>query len=112
MVFSIGWHFLGDRALAEDVAQEVFWELYRRLKEIQSAAHLTHWLRRVAVHRCIDQGRRKKFRREVALDEAFESTAREAPSDSLLLARLRETLAELSEKQRMVVVLRYQEDLG
>jgi RNA polymerase sigma-70 factor (ECF subfamily) len=112
MVFSIAWHFLGDRALAEDMAQEVFWELYQRLKEIQSAAHLTHWLRRVAVHRCIDQGRRKKSRRDVALDEAFESAAGESPPDSLLLAKLRETLAELSEKQRMVVVLRYQEDLG
>lgn len=116
MVFSIGWHFLGDRALAEDMAQEVFWELYQRLREIQSTAHLTHWLRRVAVHRCIDQGRRKKSRREVALDDteavAFESGTGDAPADSFLLARLRETVAGLPEKQRMVVVLRYQEELG
>ncbi len=112
MVFSIGWHFLGDRALAEDLAQEVFLELYRRLKEIQSTAHLTHWLRRVAVHRSIDQGRRRKFRQETALEEIQEPASGTAPPDSFLLARLRETVAKLPEKQRAVVVLRYQEDLG
>jgi RNA polymerase sigma-70 factor (ECF subfamily) len=112
MIFSIGWHFLGDRSLAEDLAQEVFLELYQGLAGIESAAHLTHWLRRVAVNRAIDYGRRKKFRRELALEEIHEPAAGEATADSFLSERLRQTLATLSDKQRMVVVLRYQEDLG
>jgi RNA polymerase sigma-70 factor (ECF subfamily) len=112
MVFSIGWHFLGDRAMAEDLGQEVFLELYQGLSGIQSAAHLTHWLRRVAVHRSIDQGRKKKFRRELALEEIHEPAAEGIPADSFLSERLRQTLAKLPEKQRMVVLLRYQEDLG
>src|SRR5256885_6325586 len=48
-VFSIGWHFFADRALAEDLAQEVFLQLYQGLPAIQSTSHLTHWLRRTAV---------------------------------------------------------------
>lgn len=112
MVFSIGWHFLNDHALAEDLAQEVFLELYQSISAIQSAAHLQHWLRRVAAHRSIDQGRRKKFRRELALEEAPEPPAADARSDSFLSERLRQTLARLSDKQRMVVLLRYQEELG
>ena len=60
MVFSICWHYLQDRALAEDVAQEVFLELYQKLSTLESAEHLTYWLRRVTVNRCIDQGRRKR----------------------------------------------------
>lgn len=111
-VFSIGWHFLGDRSQAEDLAQDVFLELYQGLAGIQSAAHLTHWLRRVAVNRSIDQGRRKKFRRELALEEIHEPAAEDAAADSFLSQRLRQTVAGLPEKQRMVVVLRYQEDLG
>jgi RNA polymerase sigma-70 factor (ECF subfamily) len=112
MIFSIGWHFLGDRALAEDVAQEVFLELYRRLSAMESAAHLTHWLRRVAVHRSIDLGRRKRFRKEVALEELHQPVNGDGPADSFLSARLRQALVRLPDKQRMMIVLRYQEDLG
>ncbi len=119
MVFSIAWHYLQDRSLAEDAAQEVFLELYQKVAAIQSAAHLRFWLRRVSVHRAIDQGRRKKYRRESDLEEMPEAVradgagpGRGAVQDPLLLKRLGQVLAGLPEKQRMMVVLRYQEDLG
>ena len=112
MVFSIALHYLQDRPLAEDVAQEVFLELYQSLGAIDSADHLTYWLRRVAVHRCIDQGRRKIHRRETALEGLPEPATESAVSDPALLRKLRETLEALPEKQRMMVVLRYQEELG
>lgn len=112
MVFSIAWHYLQDRSLAEDVAQEVFLELYRKISGIQSASHLTFWLRRVAVHRSIDQGRRHKNRREQPLEGLPEPTTHKAPKDPFLLRQLRRGLAKLPEKQRMMVLLRYQEDLG
>jgi RNA polymerase sigma-70 factor, ECF subfamily len=112
MVFSIGWHFLADKTLAEDLTQEVFCELWQNLSGINSAAHLTHWLRRVAVHSSIDQGRRKSVRREVALDEFREPKAGDAKGDAFLSERLRQTLATLPEKQRMVLLLRYQEGLN
>jgi RNA polymerase sigma-70 factor, ECF subfamily len=112
MVFSIAYHFLQDRALAEDLAQEVFLELYQNLDRIQSPAHLTYWLRRVVANRCIDQGRKKLRRRELALEEAPEPAVTDPPSDPLLLERLRQSLAGLPAKQRMVVILRFQEGLG
>lgn len=112
MVFSICWHFLADRALAEDLAQEVFLQLYQRLAAIQSASHLTHWLRRTTVHRCIDHSRRKHFRRESPLEEMQEMATGTAPADPFLHESLRQAVAQLREKQRMVVLLRYQEELG
>lgn len=112
MVFSIGWHYLQDRSLAQDVAQEVFLELYQKISDIQSPAHLKYWLRRVTVHRCIDQGRRRIHRRETELDGIREPATQSAMSDPALLGKLRQTVAALPEKQRMMVVLRYQEDLG
>lgn len=112
MVFSIGWHYLQDRGLAEDVAQDVFLELYQKLSTIESAEHLTYWLRRVTVNRCIDQGRRKKHRREQALEDAPEPASGDSHADPLLMGRLQQTVASLPERQRMMVVLRYQEGLG
>jgi len=111
MVFSICWHYLQDRALAEDVAQDVFLELYQKLSTLESAEHLTYWLRRVTVNRCIDQGRRKKNRQELAMDDVAEPAAIESHTDPLLTRKLQQTLELLPEKQRMVVILRYQEGL-
>ena len=114
MVFSIAYHFLHDRALAEDLAQEVFLELYQNLDRIESPVHLTYWLRRVTANRCIDQGRKKFRRRELALEDAPEPSApsQSQVSDPLLLERLQQSVAGLPERQRMVVILRFQEGLG
>jgi RNA polymerase sigma-70 factor, ECF subfamily len=112
MVFSIAYHYLQDRSLAEDLAQEVFLELYQSLDRMESPAHLTFWLRRVTANRCIDQGRKKFRRRELALEDAPEPAAADASVDPLLRERLQQSLAVLPEKQRMVVVLRFQEGLG
>ena len=111
MVFSIGWHFHADRALAEDLSQDVFLQLYQNIAAIESAGHLAHWLRRVAVHRCIDHSRRKYFRRESPLEETHEIAGRSSPADSFLSERLRQSVAQLGERQRMAIVLRYQEEL-
>ncbi|HSM85856.1 MAG TPA: RNA polymerase sigma factor [Candidatus Limnocylindrales bacterium] len=112
LVFSIALHYSQDRSLAEDLAQEVFLELYQNISAIQSADHMTYWLRRVTVNRCIDHGRRKKHRRESALEDSPEPATAETNSDPLLLDRLRQSLSALPERQRMMVVLRYQEGLG
>jgi RNA polymerase sigma-70 factor (ECF subfamily) len=38
----------GDRGLAEEIAQDVFLELDRRLGKIEARTHACFWLRRVA----------------------------------------------------------------
>jgi RNA polymerase sigma-70 factor, ECF subfamily len=112
MVFSSAYHFLQDRSLAEDLAQEVFLELFQSIDRIQSPAHLTYWLRRVTANRCVDQGRKKHRRREMALEEAPEPIASSLVADPMLLERLRQSVATLPEKQRLVVIMRFQEGLG
>jgi len=111
MVFSLAWHFLHDRALAEEMAQEVFMELHRHLADIQSPEHLVFWLRKVASRRCIDQTRRRAFWPKFGLDEVPEPVAKTRSSDPMLSRTLAKLVASLPEKARAVVVLRYQEDL-
>jgi RNA polymerase sigma factor (sigma-70 family) len=69
-------------------------------------------LRRVTANRCIDHGRRKLRRRELALEEAPEPAAVDPPCDPLLLERLQQSVSDLPARQRMVVILRFQEGLG
>src|SRR5258708_27896242 len=112
MVFSIDYHFIQDRSLAEDLAQDVFLEIFQSIDGRQPPAHLTYWLRRVTANRCIDQGRKKHRRREIALEEASEPTTTSPHADPILLERLQQSLATLPERQRLVVIMRFQEGLG
>ncbi len=111
MVYSLAWHFLHDRALAEELAQEVFLELHRHLAAIQSPEHLVFWLRKVASRRCIDQTRRRAFWPKFRLNEVPEPVAKTHPRDPILSRTLSRLVATLPEKARAVVILRYQEDL-
>lgn len=111
MVFSLAHHFLRDRAAAEELAQDVFLQLYRHLDEMQSPEHVVFWLRRVTANRCISEARRRQRRPEVPLDESPEPEAPASAADPIADERLRRMVASLPEKSRMVVLLRYQEDL-
>ncbi len=111
MVFSLAYHFLHDRAVAEEVAQEVFLSLHRNLETVQSAAHALFWLRQATVRRAIDEIRRKRRRPEVALEEAPALSVRISGRDPMLGAVLRRMIAALPEDPRAVMILRYQEDL-
>ena len=111
MVFSLVYHFLHDREVAEEVAQDVFLSLHRHLERIQSPEHAGFWLRKVAVQRAIDEARRKKRRPQVALELVAEPSVSASPGDPLLSEVLRRLVATLAEGPRAVVILRYQEDL-
>ena len=110
MVFSIAWHFFADRHRSEEIAQDVFLQLYRHLDRIESRAHLVFWLRQVTSRRCIDEVRRAGPRR-VSLDDAPDVPVAPSAADPLASRRLRELVAQLPERQRLMVTLRYQEDL-
>jgi RNA polymerase sigma-70 factor (ECF subfamily) len=112
MVFSVAYHYLRDRALAEEVAQDVFLQLHRNMGAMDGPEHVLHWLRKVAAHRSIDAARRRRLRPQVSLENAPELSVRPEMSDPALSRRLRELVASLPEKARMVVLLRYQEDMG
>ena len=110
MVFSIARHFLGDPSSAEELAQDVFLQLHSALDELESDEHIKFWLRKVTAHRCIDHRRRRRPP-QVSLEDAPEPSAPGNAGDPLLARRLRQYVASLPEKPRLVMILRYQEDM-
>lgn len=111
LVFSVAYHFLQNSALAEEIAQDIFLDLYRNIGKIESAAHLTFWLRRSTTNRCIDQSRKLSYRTEVPINDTFHPATAGEVGDTLLSELVRRHVARLPEWQRAIVVLRYQEDL-
>jgi RNA polymerase sigma-70 factor (ECF subfamily) len=111
MVFSLALRFVRDRAGAEELAQDVFLQLYQHLARIESPAHATWWLRRSICHRSIDEVRKRKLRPRIGLETVPEPADKRTQPDLLLHGRIRHMVEALPEKARMVVLLRYQEDL-
>ncbi len=118
MVFSIARRIVRDPSLAEEVAQDVFFQLYDELPSLVSEEHVVHWLRRVTVHRAIDEARRRLRRPQDHAAISFaepgvpEPAAAAQQSDPWMAERLRQRIAALPIVPRTVIVLRYQEELG
>ena len=112
LVFSFALRFLRDREGAEELAQDVFLQLFEKLRQIESPAHATWWLRRAICHRCIDEARKRRLRPRVGLESAPEPSVETTEPDPLLHDRLQSLIAELPENARTIMLLRYQEDLG
>ena len=111
LVYSLALRMLTDRHRAEDLAQDVFLQLHRKLAVIESAAHLKFWLRKVTTHLAIDRLRQEHRHEAVPLDDDPGIECEAIETDPLLHRRLHDLVAQLSPAARAVVVLRFQEDM-
>ena len=116
-VYNLAYRMLGDRAEAEDAAQEVFLRMYRRLATYDADHRFSTWVLSIASHYCIDLLRRKKPWLVPLENIQNWMRARGRGPEALALAReqqdtVRALLAKLPEHYRLVLLLRYWHDLG
>jgi RNA polymerase sigma-70 factor (ECF subfamily) len=117
-VFGVALRMLGNRAEAEEVAQEAFVRAHRALREFRGDAKLSTWLYAITSRLCLNRlasGERRLVRQgEDALLRLSDAGPR---PDAALERRELETalgraIAELPEDRRIVVVLRDLEGLS
>ncbi len=97
----------GDRAAAEDIAQEAFLSALRALPSFDARRPLRPWLHRIVVNRAIDFARARALRNEVGADAAGEAQAPSAAARPAVGDDVAAALLTLGPEQRAVVVLRY-----
>ncbi len=124
MVFSLAYQVLGDREEALDVAQDVFFTIYRKMGTFRGESTLKTWIYSIAIHRATNRYRwwnRLRRRGTVSLEEhlsrkpgqdhsmSLESGIR-SPLQALILdeERLQITrcLQQVPPPQRIAVILR------
>ena len=111
----------GDRAQAEDLAQDAFVKAFRNLAAFDTTRRLSSWLFRIAHNTALDTLRRTRPAL-VSIDELEASHA--APDPRLLAApgpdpveqnalglALEQALAQLRPAYRAAIALRYEENL-
>jgi RNA polymerase sigma-70 factor (ECF subfamily) len=128
-VFNITFRMLGNRAEAEDVAQEVFITVFKSIDTFRGDSKFSTWLYRVAVNHCKNRIKYLARRHDRDRDELDETTNGQAgavgaigspqpksPDSALESVQmdklLQEAIATLEEDWRVVVVLRDVEDLS
>lgn len=125
-VFRLAQRMLGDRGDAEDVVQDVFVSVWRRLPTLNDPAVFHGWVYQIATRRCLNvlrtRSRRDVVPSEAADLEAAHSATRPArardddPSataeHAAQLAGLDAVLATLTDEQRACWVLREMHELS
>lgn len=123
-VIALAWRLVGNRSDAEDIAQEAFLRLHRSLPTFRGEARIATWLYRTVSRLAIDHLRREQLKQRLFF---FRSSEEEPdPLDSVpapgedpeqrlqsrqALGRLNALLQRLSPRQRVVFVLRHQEEM-
>jgi RNA polymerase sigma-70 factor (ECF subfamily) len=109
---------IGDRATAEDLAQETFVKAHRSLAAFDTTRRLSSWLFRIAHNTAVDALRRSRAP-TVSLDDRAESDGEPAAPDAAdpverkaLGRALEAALAQLRPDFRAAVLLRYEEGLS
>lgn len=117
-VFSIAVYSSGgDRAVADDVTQQIFLKLFTAIRQFRGESEFTTWLYRLVVNACLDERRRSKRWLPWGEGVAMTSTGDRKPQEKQF-ARLEITeavqaaIAELKPKFRLPILLKYIEGLS
>lgn len=121
-VFNLAYRALGDMQEAQDATQETFLRAWLALPKFRAEARFSTWLYRIAVNFCYN--RRPRLRRELAelpIDEApglsddcdgLGANPLNEVEKSELRAFIHRQIDELQESYRLIISLRYQEELS
>ncbi|HZS45652.1 MAG TPA: sigma-70 family RNA polymerase sigma factor [Blastocatellia bacterium] len=111
MAVGYGYSILRDFQMAEDAAQEAFFEAYRELAKLREPAAFPGWFRRIVFKHC-DRLIRGKSLLQVPLEDAvIEDSAERSPTELIeqgeMKDRIWEAVESLPEHERTVVTLYY-----
>ena len=125
---NFAYQFVGNRSRAEELAQDVFFQVYRAAARYEPQAKFTTWLYRIATNACLNEVRRpeRRFttrpldhpvddsrdRAEIALPDPDAVLGENALAGRELEARIRAVLAALPANQRAALVLSRVEGLS
>jgi len=115
LVFSVAKRILGDRGAAEEILQDILYQVWRTASRFDlTRGSLAGWLLVAARNRAIDRLRRGQSTRSDPMQEdmvALSINLESAAAQNAMLSKVRKILEELPEAQRTALELAYFEGL-
>jgi len=108
-VVNFVFHFLGNRARAEEIAQEVFLQVYRWQTKYEAKAKFSTWLFKIAHNHCLNEVRKGEYRVSVESlgpQEDAEGDERERQLPDATLHKGEDILAAKQAARRIEKILR------
>ena len=118
LVFHIAITYAREREAARDISQDAFLKAYERLSSLRTGASFKPWIAQIAYHESLNWVRRNRRGPHLLDLPEADHLATSAPSqeDGLLTresgALMSHRLSRLNPRYRMVVTLRYFEELS
>lgn len=112
-IFAYIFYLAGDRAVAEEVCQDVFLKVYLNIAKFENRSSFKTWIYKIAKNTYLDHVRTRK--KELAIDniEVFTNELEDrgiGPEEYAVNSAIKEliekTLNKMSEKYRMLLILR------
>jgi RNA polymerase sigma-70 factor (ECF subfamily) len=116
LVYRTAFLMYGNRDDADEILQDVFMQVYRSIGSYDSQkGAITTWLHRITINTCLIRRRKKQISFEPLVDEQLAE-----PGDSMERGlqlsmeqqEIRKVIMDLTEKLRVVIILRYYWDLS
>lgn len=109
---------LREESLAQDATQEVFTRVFAGLPQFGEKARFSTWVYSITYNYCIDYIRRHKKQGELLdfnIEQAADIPENEVPDEEMYqmeVTTLRNVLERLPISDRMVLLMKYQDDLS
>ncbi|MDF2366256.1 sigma-70 family RNA polymerase sigma factor [Sneathiella sp.] len=112
--YRLALRILGDKSLAEDMAQEAFIKLWKQAPKWQAKAQIKTWLHRVTHNLCVDYLRaQKRYSDEEVPDmEDPKPDVLQMKAQQQLGDKVNEALQKLPVRQRIAISLVHYEECG
>ncbi|TBL68356.1 RNA polymerase sigma factor SigW [Paenibacillus thalictri] len=124
-IYHLAYRMMSNKQEAEDVVQETFLRVFTNLERYDDQQKFSTWIYRIATNLCIDRLRKRKatYSLDAETNESegtdfysFMPSNEDTPEKQLILSetqqQIRESIDELPEKYKSIVILRYLQDMS
>ena len=116
-VYSKCLSLLKNEAAAQDAAQDIFLKIFLNLAKFNKKSRFSTWVYSITYNYCIDYLRRKKKEKTILTDDENEKDPAEEEVDDkeileMEIERLAYILDKIPEDDKMVLLMKYREDLS
>lgn len=108
-MFNVCYRMMSNREEAEDLLQDSFTDAFHRLHTFRYESSFGHWLKRITVHKCINEIKRKKadldYYDNMGWFENQEEEKEEAYGNGLTVENVKKAIGHLPSGSRMIFSL-------